>query len=244
MSQLQLALHAHVTPRHVSFVETGRANPSREMVLTLARALDVPLRERNRLLLASGYAPSYRQSELDEPALAQVRAALERMLCQQEPYPAVVLDRYWNVTQTNEAAAAMFAWLLEGLRPPDPPNIVRLIFGALRPYVANWNEFGEALIQRVHREAVGGVPDVRTNELLEEVLESAGVPSSWKAPDFIATRLPIIPVEFERDGLAVSYFSTVTTLGTPQDVTLQEIRVELFFPADEATAAHRWSAEG
>jgi transcriptional regulator with XRE-family HTH domain len=241
MSQLELALHAHVTPRHVSFVETGRANPSREMVLTLARALDVPLRERNRLLLAAGYAPSYRQSELDEPALAQVRAALERMLRQQEPYPAVVLDRYWNVTQTNGPAAAMFAWLLEGLRASDPPNIVRLIFGDLRPYVANWNEFGEALIQRVHREAVGGVPDVRTNELLDEVVGSAGVPSSWKAPDFIATRLPIIPVQFSRDGLSVSYFSTVTTLGTPQDITLQEIRVELFFPADDPTAAHRWS---
>jgi MmyB-like transcription regulator ligand binding domain len=167
--------------------------------------------------------------------------ALERMLRQQEPYPGVVPDRHWNVTQTNEAAAAMFAWLLEGLRPPDPPNIVRLIFGALRPYVANWNEFGEALVQRVHREAVGGVPDVRTNELLEEVLGSAGVPSSWKSPDLSATRLPIIPVEFQRDGLAVSYFSTVTTLGTPQDITLQEIRVELFFPADDATAAYRWS---
>jgi len=244
MSQLELALHAHVTPRHVSFVETGRANPSREMVLTLARALDVPLRERNRLLLAAGYAPSYRQSELDEPALAQVRAALDRMLSQQEPYPAVVLDRYWNVMQTNEAAAAMFAWLLKGSRTPDPPNVVRLIFGALRPFVANWDEFGEALVQRVHREAVGGVPDVRTNELLEEALGSAGVPSAWRAPDLTATRLPIIPVEFERDGLAVSYFSTVTTLGTPQDVTLQEIRVELFFPADEATAVHRWFAEG
>ncbi len=230
VSQLELALRAEVTPRHVSFVETGRSNPSREMVLTLARALDVPLRERNQMLLAAGFAPSYRQSALDEPALAQVRAALERILSHHEPYPAVVMDRHWNVTQTNEAAASLFAWLLDGAEV-GAPNVVRMMFGPLRPYVANFSDVGEALIQRVHREAVGGVVDPATTDLLEEVLALPGIPAAWRVPDFARGTLPIIPVEFAKGDEAVSYFSTVTTFGTPQDVTLQEIRLECFFPA-------------
>ncbi len=230
VSQLELALRAEVTPRHVSFVETGRANPSREMVLTLARALDVPLRERNQMLLAAGFAPSYRHSELDAPALAQVRAALERILSHHEPYPAVVMDRHWNVTQTNDAAAGLFAWLLDGAQI-ETPNVVRMMFGPLRPYVANFGAVGEALIQRVHREAVGGVVDPPTSALLEEVLALPGIPAAWRVPDFGRGTLPIIPVEFAKGGDAVSYFSTVTTFGTPQDVTLQEIRLECFFPA-------------
>jgi len=230
VSQLELALRAEVTPRHVSFVETGRANPSRDMVLTLARALDVPLRERNQMLLAAGFAPSYRQSALDEPALAQVRAALERILSHHEPYPAVVMDRHWNVTQTNEAAAKLFAWLLDDA-VVEAPNVVRMMFGPLRPHVANFDAVGEALIQRVHREAVGGVIDPATTELLDEVLSLPGIPPEWRVPDFARGTLPIIPVEFAKDGDAVSYFSTVTTFGTPQDVTLQEIRLECFFPA-------------
>jgi transcriptional regulator with XRE-family HTH domain len=229
VSQLELALRAEVTPRHVSFVETGRANPSRDMVLTLARALDVPLRERNQMLLAAGFAPSYRHSALDEPALAQVRAALERILSHHEPYPAVVMDRHWNVTQTNDAADGLFGWLHP--EPIDAPNVVRMMFGPLRPYVANFDAVGETLIQRVHREAVGGVVDPATTELLEEVLALPGIPAAWRVPDFGRGTLPIIPVEFAKDGDAVSYFSTVTTFGTPQDVTLQEIRLECFFPA-------------
>jgi len=230
VSQLELALRAEVTPRHVSFVETGRSNPSRDMVLTLARALDVPLRERNQLLLAAGFAPSYRHSALDEPALEQVRAALERILSHHEPYPAVVMDRHWNVTQTNGAADRLFGWLLDGAAL-EAPNVVRMMFGPLRPYVANFSNVGEALIQRVHREAVGGVVDPATADLLEEVLSLPDIPPAWRVPDFGRGTLPIIPVEFAKDGEAVSYFSTVTTFGTPQDVTLQEIRLECFFPA-------------
>src|SRR5262245_38302009 len=134
MSQLVLAGEAGVTQRHVSFVESGRANPSREMVLALARAMDVPLRERNQMLLAAGYAPHYRETGLDETAMAHVQAALDRLLAQQEPYPAVVMDRHWNVLKSNEAAAAMFDFLLDGAIP-DPANVVRLMFTRLRPYV-------------------------------------------------------------------------------------------------------------
>jgi transcriptional regulator with XRE-family HTH domain len=166
MSQLVLSHEAGVTQRHVSFVESGRANPSREMVLTLARALDVPLRERNQMLLAAGYAPHYRETGLDAGSMAQVRAALDRMLAHHEPYPAVVMDRHWDVLEANRAAEAMFAFLLDE-PAPEPPNVVRLMFTALRPYVANWDRTGEALVQRVHREAVGGIPDPRTTRLLD-----------------------------------------------------------------------------
>jgi transcriptional regulator with XRE-family HTH domain len=240
MSQLALSTEAGVTPRHVSFVESGRANPSREMVLTLARALDVPLRERNQMLLAAGYAPLYRETGLDAEQLAQVRAALDRMLEHHEPFPAVVMDRHWNVLMANGPASAMFAFLLGDEGGGDPPNVVRLMFGPLRPYVANWEQTGEALVQRVHREAVGGMPDPETLRLLDDVLSLPGVPAEWRRPDFNAGALPILPVEFARGEVAVSYFSMVTTVGTPQDVTLQEIRVEAFFPADERTHAHRW----
>jgi transcriptional regulator with XRE-family HTH domain len=243
MSQLDLAVEARVTPRHVSFVESGRARPSREMVLVLARALDVPLRERNQLLLAAGYAPVYRETGIDEPAMSQVRAALDRVLRHHEPFPAVVMDRRWDILMANSAATVMFAWLLGAERSTRPVNVLRLMFDpdGLRPFVANWEQVGEALVQRVHREAIGGVPDASTAALLQELLALPGVPERWHAPDLTAAPLPVIPVEFRKERLAVSYFSMVTTVGTPQDVTAQEIRLESFFPADEATEAHRWT---
>jgi transcriptional regulator with XRE-family HTH domain len=239
MSQLVLSTEAGVTPRHVSFVESGRAQPSRDMVITLARALDVPLRERNQMLLAAGYAPLYRETGLDEESMSRVRAALERVLAHHAPDPAVVMDRHWNVVSANAAASALFAWLLDGADPGDPPNVVRLMFTRLHRHVANWDQTGEALIQRVHREAVGGIPDPHTASLLNEVLSLPHVPEAWRRPDFVTTPLPMLPVEFVKDGVALSYFSLVTTVGTPQDVTLQEIRIESFFPADARTESHR-----
>jgi len=229
MSQLGLATTAGVTQRHVSFVESGRSQPSRELVLQLARALDVPLRERNQLLLAAGYAPHYRETGLDAPALRDVHAALQRLLAQQEPYPAVVMDRHWDISDANEAASTLFTRLLDA-PPPTPANVIRLMFGPLRPHVANFDETGEALIARVHREAVGGIPDPRTSALLDEILADA--PPAWRTPDFARTASPVVPIHFVKDDLDVSFFSLVTTVGTPQDVTLQEIRVELFFPAE------------
>jgi MmyB-like transcription regulator ligand binding domain len=138
------------------------------------------------------------------------------------------------------AASSLFDWLLDGSDPGEPPNIVRLMFTLLRPKVSNWDQTGEALIQRVHREAVGGIPDPETARLLDEVLALPDVPPAWRTPDFGSTALPILPVEFAKDGLELSYFSLVTTVGTPQDVTLQEIRLESFFPADPTTERHRW----
>jgi transcriptional regulator with XRE-family HTH domain len=243
LSQLALAGEVATTQRHLSFIESGRSQPSRAMVLRLARVLDVPIRERNQLLLAAGYAPLYREAGLADTEAAHVRAAVERLLDAHEPYPAVVMDRHWNVERTNSAANAFFGWLLGDRTIEEPANVIRLMFDpeGLRAFVRNWEDIAEALIQRVHREAVGGFPDAETIELLEQALGYPGVPSEWRLPDFRVPLLPVVPVEWNKDKLALSYFSTVTTLGTPQDAMLQEIRIESFFPADEATAAHAWT---
>lgn len=243
MSQLALAHHAQVSPRHLSFVESGRSTPSRAMILTLAGALDVPLRERNDLLLAAGYAPAYRETAIAEPAMAAIRRALERALTHHEPYPAVVMDRHWNITQTNRPANIMFAFLRGTPPPTDSTNVIRLMFDPreLRPHVANWPQVAPALIQRVHREAVGGIPDPTTKALLAEVLSTPGLPTGWHEPDLTAPILPIVPIHFTKGGVAVSYFSMITTVGTPQDITAQELRVESFYPADPETELHRWT---
>jgi transcriptional regulator with XRE-family HTH domain len=237
-SQLTLALDADVSPRHLGFIEIGRAKPSREMVLTLAQALDVPLRERNDLLLAAGFAPMYRETDLTEPAMAQARQALDAILRQQEPFPAVVMDRHWNLLLGNDAASRFFGLFLDVAAEPTPVNILELMFdpAKVRPFVTNWEAVAEALIQRVHREAVGGAPDRRTELLLEKLLAYPGVPRRWNMPDLTAASVPFLAIAFQKGELAMRYFSTVTTLGTPQDITLQEIRIECFFPADQETA--------
>jgi transcriptional regulator with XRE-family HTH domain len=238
-SQLALATEAEISPRHLCFVETGRARPSREMVLLLASALDVPLRERNALLVAAGFAPVYRETSLDAPELGAVRAAIAAILAQQEPYPAVVMNRGWDIVATNTAAERFFAFLLGGPSSPGGGgNVLRLMLGpaGVRGVVANWDEVADSLVRRVHRELVGGVQDEATAGLLEEILAFPGVAAAWRRADRAAPLVPVIPVRFEKDGRRFSYFSAVTVLGTPQDITAQEVRIECFFPADEATA--------
>lgn len=239
-SQLALALQAGVSARHLGFLELGRANPSREMVLLLAGVLDVPLRERNALLLAAGYAPIYGETGLDAPELEHARKAVALILQHQEPYPAVVMDRHWNILLTNSAAERFFGQLIALPGDARPANIIRLMFdpAGLRPYVANWEEVAEGLVQRVHREALGGAPDAATLALLQEALAYPGVPKRWRSLDLLAPfPRPYLAVQFRKDSLALDFFSTVTTLGTPLDVTLQELRIECFFPADERSAA-------
>lgn len=236
-SQFAFALDAGISARHLSFVESGRAHPSRDMVLRLAAALDVPFRERNDLLTAAGFAPVFRETGLTAPELSHAWQAIELILRQQEPFPAVVMDRHWNLVTANDAATRFFGLMLKGASPPAPPNIVRLMFhpDGLRPRVANWEAVAEALIQRVHREAVGGVPDKATTQLLAEVRSYPGVPEHWHGGSGTADLPPVIPVQFRQGKLALDFFSTVTTLGTPRDITLQEIRIECFFPANEST---------
>jgi hypothetical protein len=207
------------------------------MVLHLARVLDVPLRERNALLLAAGFAPVYPESKMEAPALASVRRALDAILRQQEPFPAVVMNRAWDILRTNDAATRFFGLLLGDRAAGAPQNVLRLMFhpDAVRPFVKNWMAVGESLVQRAYREAVGGVPDRQTSAVLKEILSYPGVPAAWQSADASAPLLPVIPVQFSKEELTLDFFSTVTTLGTPQDITLQEIRIECFFPADEAT---------
>jgi transcriptional regulator with XRE-family HTH domain len=239
LSQLALAHEAAVSPRHVSFVETGRAKPSREMVLRLADALAVPLRERNALLLAAGFAPMFRASTLADPLLAPVRAAVDALLRQHEPYPTVVLNRHWDIVETNAAAARFFALLFDGRTPQGAGNVLRLMFhpDGLRPCVENWDAVARALVLRVHREALGGALDEAGRALLAEVLDYPGVPAALRRADLEAPLVPVVPVDFRHRDRVFRFFSAVTVLGTPQDVTVQELRLETFFPFDAETDA-------
>lgn len=238
LSQLALAHEADVSPRHICFVETGRSRPSREMVLLLATALDVPLRERNALLLAAGFAPVYGESSLDAPGLAVVRMALAAILRQQEPFPAVVLNRHWDIIDANDAAKRFFSFLLAPRERPAVGNVLRLMFDpeGLRPHVQNWTETAAVLLQRAQRETVSGVKDAKIDELLQVVLAYPGVPERLRPSHHDAPLSPVVPIRFRKDGLSFDYFSTVTTLGTPQDITAQETRIECFFPANEETS--------
>jgi transcriptional regulator with XRE-family HTH domain len=244
LSQLALALEASISSRHVSFLETGRARPSREMVLLLAQALDVPLRERNQLLTGAGYAPIYRETGMDAPDMAQVRRALDLVLRQQEPYPALALDRHWNVLKVNQGSARLQAAFLDpAAAAPGPPNAMRLMFHprGFRPFIRNWEATAASLIQWLHRDAVSGFGDAETRGLLEELLSYPDVPRHWRTMDLEASTAPFLLIEFCKSDLTLRYFTTLTTLGTPHNITLQELRIECFFPADEATeeASHR-----
>jgi hypothetical protein len=211
-------------------------------VLLLAGVLDVPLRDQNVLLTAAGYAPIHRETPLGAPELSQVRRALGFMLAQQEPYPALVVDRHWNLLMQNEGAGRLFGLFLEPeavAQMPGPPNVVRMTFHpqGLRRYIVNWEALASPLIQQIHREAVGGIPDDGTRQLLEEVLSYPGVPARWRTPDAKAQSAPFLPMALRKGDLALRFFTTIASLGTPQDITLQELRVECFFPGDEATEA-------
>jgi len=238
VSQLALALEAGVSSRHVSFIETGRAQPSREMVLMLARVLDVPLRDRNDLLMSAGYAAMYRATDLDAPPLEQARRAIDFMLRQQEPYPAIAVDRSWTILKANDGAVR----LVEAFADPDAAaewggNAMRLMFHprGFRPHIVNWEAMAAALIQWLHRDVLSGLGGAETRRLLEELLSYPGVPPRWRTLDLDASTEPFLAIEFHKGDLELRFFSTLTSLGTPHDITLQELRVEAFFPADPET---------
>lgn len=236
LSQLDLASAARTTPRHVSFVETGRAQPSRQMVVRLAVALEVPLRERNGLLLAAGYAPLYRSHGLDEPELARVERALSSMLGQHEPFPAVVMDRGWNVQRANAGAQRLFGGLVAPATLPPEPNILDLMLepGPVRSAVVNWDVVVPTLLERVQREAVGGVLDAGTTHRLARLRARPELAALLDAPP-AAGGAPVFEVVFAFGGQQLRFFSLVSTIGTPADVTAQELRVEAFYPSDDAT---------
>lgn len=236
ISQLDLSLDADISTRHLSCIETGRAQPSREMVLRLAEALQVPLRERNALLLAAGYAPLYRQASLDAPELEAGRRALEILMEQLEPNPVLVLDRYWNTLRMNAGAKRILA-LFPGCDSGTPHNGPRLVFDpqGLRPFIENWELVAARIIGRVHREAADNPSDQTFKNFLEELLSFPDVPSRWRILDLDGTPAPFLTLNYRWNNSTLRLFSTLTTLGTPLDVGLQELRIETLFPADEPT---------
>jgi transcriptional regulator with XRE-family HTH domain len=240
LSQLALAVDAEISSRHLSFIETGRAQPSRDMVLLLSRVLDVPPRGRNDLLTAAGYAPVYRETGLEAPEMADVRRALDFILRQQEPYPGLVIDGHWNLLMTNDGARRLMALFLD---PDDAaavggrPNAMRLFYHprGMRPFIVNWEATAAGLIQWLHRDLARGIGDAETSRLLEELLSYPDVPQRWRTLDLDAAPVPFLAVELRKGPTHLKFFSTLTTLGVPYDITLHELRVECFFPADRAS---------
>ncbi len=244
-SQLDLSLTAEVSQRHLSFLESGRAMPSRAMVLQLGDALDVPLRERNRLLTAAGFAPMFEARALGDPDMAPIMAALELVMAHHEPNPAVVVDRNWNVLMHNDAMARAFFSIVGDMEamwaqvcPDSEPNLLKLTFHpeGVRDYIANWREIGPVLLGRTRREAeIDG--NVTLSALLDEILDYPGVPKRWLTPKWQTPPPPVLSLEYKTGGTRLRLFSMLSTFGTAQDVTADELRIETFFPADEDSAA-------
>lgn len=252
LTQLDLALDAGISSRHLSYIETGKTLPSREMLATLAQALDIPLRERNLLYLAAGYAPLYEETPLTDQRMAEARAALQLILKQHEPYSAFACDRYWNLVMANSAYVEFLRYTLgtraAALTPyvvlPGPRlNVLHLIFedGPLRQVIVNWEEVAKALLEQLQR-AAAWTHDPHMHELIATLLSYAGVPEAWRVPRLDAPRRLLLPCELTGLGAAhnARMFSTVTTLSGPQDITLQDLHIEAFYPADAETAALRF----
>jgi transcriptional regulator with XRE-family HTH domain len=236
-SQLDLALAAGTSARHLSCIETGKARPGRQLLARLAEALDMPLRERNALLLAAGYAPGYPESGLGSPTLSRIDQAIDAILAQQEPYPAFLINRHWDVLRANRAAERLNHFLLGG-RDSAHRNILRQFFDPedLRAAVANWEEVAGELIRHVHDHRAAAPGDPVVGALLDELLSYPGVPARWRVRDPSSVPSPLLTTEFHRDGTTLRFFSTITTFAMPRDVTLSELHIECCFALDEDTA--------
>lgn len=250
LSQLALAHVAEISQRHLSFLELGRTKPSRDMVLRLAAALDLPAREQNGLMLAAGYAPVWRQSPLGAPEMAVVQRALDYMLDQQEPFPCFVVDRRWNVLRANVAAQRFVGFLTD--TPPSPPDPAQPICladalvapNALRPLIANWREVVLYFIRSVRADALAD-GSAETAALLDRLLAYPDVPGLWEMPSAETMQEPVLAMHIVKGATSLKLFTTLATLGTANDVMAQEIRIECFFPADAATDAvfRQWAAQ-
>lgn len=245
LSQLQLALTVPCSQRHLSFLELGRSSPSREMVLRLSAALDLPLRQSNELLLAAGYAPVWAETDLGAPALAPVREALAYMLAQQEPFPAVVVDRRWNLLQANRGAMTLVEFLVGPIAPGAAINLADALVGpdVLRPYLINWPDVVRYFVRSVEADAAADATP-ETAALLERMLGYRDVREALSQPPSPDADAPMLPVNFLKGRTRLRLFTTIATLGTPQDITLQELRIESFYPVDEETRAtfRKWAA--
>ncbi len=240
-SQLQLSGIADVSQRHISFIESGRAQPSKDLILKLGLVLDIPLRQRNIMLLAAGFAPAYHERKLSDPELGPVRQAIDFMLRQQAPFPAIVVDRLWNLQLLNEPAAGLFKWLMglppDALVPGDGAiNVLKLMLdpNGVRPFIANCEEVGPDLLHWISREAMSDGPGSEASNLLKTLTVLAGG-IAGQGGSTERSALPFLPVTLRKDGIELKLFTAIATLGTPRDVTLHELRIESFFPADTVT---------
>jgi transcriptional regulator with XRE-family HTH domain len=238
MSQLDLANEAEISTRHLSYVETGRAAPSREMVLRLAERLDVPLRERNALLVAAGFAPMYRQRSLDDPAMASARRAVDLVLKGHEPFPALAVDRHWNLVAHNALVPMLMAGAAPDLVKP-PINVLRLSLhpDGLASRIANLAQWRSHLLERLQQQ-IAATGDTGLQALHDE-LEAYPTPQVSHDTPAVDSELSglVVPFQLATPNGVLSFISTTTVFGTPVDVTLQELAVESFFPADAQTAA-------
>jgi transcriptional regulator with XRE-family HTH domain len=246
LSQLDLAGRTEISQRHLSFMELGRASPSRDMVMRLAAALDVPLRQHNALLISAGFAPVWRQTDLAAPELSEVSNALDYMLAQQEPFPAVAVDRHWNLLRSNSGAVRLVEFLVGPLPPDTPINMADALVApdVLRPHLVNWADVVRYFVRSVEADAAAdGTPE--TAALHERLLAYEGVRAAVNAAPAELAMTPVLPMHFRKGDTSLRLFTTIATLGTPQDITLQELRVECFFPMDEETAGalRGWAAE-
>ncbi|OYU70802.1 MAG: transcriptional regulator [Alphaproteobacteria bacterium PA2] len=239
LSQLDLALASGVSQRHVSFLESGRANPSRNMILQLSETLDVPLRDRNAWLTAAGFAPVFRTRTLDDPQMGQVLAAVQMMLSAHEPFPAIALDRAWNVAMSNRSFDMLGAMLGEDIWERiggGQRNLMRLMFhpNGIRPFITNWSAVGPLMWRRAQKEAetLGGL---EMQAVLDDLAPHQDFEVLWSAAD--TALLPVMPFQMQVGELRISMFAVVATFGTAQDVTADELRIETLFPADPETEA-------
>lgn len=234
LSQLDLSLDAEISQKHLSFCESGRARPSRDMVLRLAERLAIPLRERNALLLAAGYAPHYAERPLDAPELAAARDAVAQVLAGHEPYPALAVDRHWSILAANAAVAPLLSGIAEPSLAAPPANAMRLSLhpGGLAPMIVNLAQWRAHLLERLARQ-VAASADAALADLLDE-LRAYPAPPQTRSDG--SERLGIaVPLRLRTPAGELAFISTVTVFGTPTDITLSEIAIEAFFPADAAT---------
>jgi transcriptional regulator with XRE-family HTH domain len=239
LSQLELAAEAAVSARHLCFLETGRSQPSREMVQLLGNTLDLPLNEQNALHRAAGYAPPYGERDLAALDLGHVRRALEFILHQQEPYPGIVIDGRWDIRMRNDASRRLFRPFHEAYEIGDTraENAMHVVFHpkGLRQFIVNWEEFAGSLIQILHRE-VAQSGNSAAAQLRDEIFTYPGLPSGWKVPHGPSHDSPVLPMRLRKDDLDLAFFSTLTTFAMPRDVALQQLKIECFYPADTKTA--------
>lgn len=236
LSQIALAVDAGISSRHLSFIETGKSQASRDVVDRLAAALDMPLRDHNLLLKAAGYAPAYGESPIDGPELAQVRRAIDCILAQQEPYPAFVMNRHWDILWANGAAARVNADVMQGRRPRHA-NMLRQFFDPddLRPAVGNWSEIALDLLRHLQDLVASNPGDAKARHLLADILRYPRVPVEWRRRIASAAPASMMSTVLHGGSGTYRFFSTITTFGTPWDVTVDDLHIESCFPVDRET---------